>query len=397
MSPDALTSTSDSPAGRYATLLWRLTSSGQWERALEVARDWLGEDPNDARAHLAAGQALIHLQKYPEAKDHLEKALAGDPRANFAHRLLSIACYHLREYHLADEHIQQAISLEPNDPTNWYHLAYMRYRAGSLETAAKHARRALMLAPNDANTLNLLTLCEGHRGPELLARYERALELDPANESIHNNIGTYYLDVEGDLPAAEACFRRALSFDPSNKTAQQNLFVVLRRRDVLYRLLQSPRTLVDRLSWGNSRYGKWSRVALLGLWLALGKFFVGILVFWLLLIFPLVKIYEYLTLGDIRAQAGVPGARRGGPFGFYGWPLRTRFSIFAVLCVLFWGTVIFLARDHLTANLVLVLVGVATAWFVGVFVWRSLRQSYRNGTVRRAEKRLNRKMNAPRP
>ena len=308
MSADA-SLTSDSPASRYLNLIRRLAGSGQWERALEVARDWLGEDPASAQAHLSAGQSLIHLKQYPQPGSICSSRWRATRATDFTHRLLSIACFHLGEHGRADDHIQQAISLNPNDPTHWYHLAWMRYKGGALEAAAKHARRSLELQPDDPNTLNLLALCEGKRGPEQLRQYLRALELDPENESIHNNIGTYYLDVDRNYPAAEECFRRALMFDPANKTAQKNLFLVLRKRDPTLPRLQFPGVMVDRLRWGNSRHGMIAtRLGLVALWLVLGRLLLVILVLWLLFVYPLIKVYEYLTLGDIHARAGL--ARR---------------------------------------------------------------------------------------
>ncbi len=394
MSANANT-TSDSPAGRHTILLQRLVGSGQWDRALEVSRDWLNEDPASTLAHYTAGQSLVHLRQYPQAKEHLLKALEGGPRGSFTHRLLSIVYFHLKDHAKAEDHIQQALALNPNDPLHWYHLAWMRYQCGSPETAVKHIRRSLELQPNDANALNLLALCEGRRGPEQLAQYLRALEVDPENESVHNNLGTYYLDVDGNYPAAEESFRRALSIDPSSKTAQKNLFLVLRRRDPLYRALQSPRTLVDRLRWGNRRHNFLARAGLLGLWLVAGRFLLALLLFWLVFIFPLVKVYEYLTLGDLRAKVGLPGARRGGPFGFRRWSFGARFGIFAALCALFWGGVIFACRNAATAEALGWLLIAAALGYVGFIIARRVGRARRRAIASRGEKKFRRAQMPP--
>ena len=49
---------------------------------------------------------------------------------------------------------------------------------------------------------------------------------------------------------------------------------------------------------------------------------------WLVAGLPLLKGYEYLTIRDLRAQAGVPGARRGGLWGFWRWPFAVRFALY---------------------------------------------------------------------
>jgi hypothetical protein len=71
---------------------------------------------------------------------------------------------------------------------------------------------------------------------------------------------------------------------------------------------------------------------------------------WLLLVWPLVKAYEYLTIGDIRNQAGEVGARRGGIFGFRKWPLKVRLAIFASLLIGFWSAMAVLILKSDVAN-----------------------------------------------
>jgi len=326
-----------SPAQQFGTMLRRLLESRQWDRALEVAREWLSQDPENPDAHLAAGHALVNLQQYPAAEVHVAKALAARPNHGFALRLASIACFHQQKMAKADEHIQRAIELQPNDPMHWYQLALMRYRQGLLEAAEKHAKRALELQPENADTINLIAICQRGNPRGQLAQYLRALEIDPENGVVHTNLGAYYLNSAHDHAAAEASFRRALQCDPTNRAAQQNLFAVLRLRDPMYRVLTWPRALLRRASWGGRDRTAMARIALLLLWLILGRYFMALFAIWLMLVWPVVKAYETLTVGDIRAKAGVAGARRGGWQGFHRWPLAARLAIFALLVLSFWG------------------------------------------------------------
>jgi hypothetical protein len=45
----------------YAVLISRFTSSGQWDRVLETAREWLSKDAENVTAHMAAGRALLNV------------------------------------------------------------------------------------------------------------------------------------------------------------------------------------------------------------------------------------------------------------------------------------------------------------------------------------------------
>src|SRR5262249_14956395 len=147
--------------------------------------------------------------------------------------------------------IRKAISLDPNDAFHWYHLALMCYRQRDRASAKKFGSRALELSPRNADIMNLVAMCEpgDPENPQhKLTQYYAALELDPENAAIHNNIGAHHLDVTHDYHTAEDCFRRALFFDPSCKTYRTNLFVTLKHRDPIYRALRAPKDFLLRSS-----------------------------------------------------------------------------------------------------------------------------------------------------
>ena len=385
----------ESPSQRYSTLLNRLIGSRDWARALDISRAWLSEDPENAQAHLSAGQALINLERYAEASPHLTRALAAAPNYPFAHRLASVVCFHLKNYPKADEHIQRAIELQPNDAAHWYHLAWMRYRHGALDIAARHANRALELSPDDSHIFNLLALCQRGDGRARHEHYLRALELDPENGTVHNNLGIYHLNVGRDYAAAEGCFRRALQIDPTDTTAQQNLFIALKHRSRVYQALRLPLTLVEKVSWRGDR-SVLARVGLVALWFVAGKILWGILILWGALLFPLQKAYEYLTMGDIRARAGVPGARRGGLLGYRKWPFAARLGVFAGLVALFWGGLyLVFSRMALTPTELAMVPSAVVLCYVSVYVTRSFKRRRLQWIARRSEKRFNRQMKAP--
>jgi len=231
----------------YQILTSRFMSSRQWDRALETALQWLAQDPNNVRAHIVAGQSLVNLKRYSEAEPHLGRALQGNPNNHVVHRFMSILQFHTNRFKKAEESIHKALSLNPRDPYHWYHLGWMLYKQGDSTSARKYIEKARELSPRDAIILNLLALCTPKKkanAGEILRQYHEALEIDPQNSQIHNNIGHYYLSVEKDYPAAEGYFRRALFFDPTSKVARSNLFIVLKRRDTVYRVLCAPRDFV---------------------------------------------------------------------------------------------------------------------------------------------------------
>jgi Flp pilus assembly protein TadD len=342
----------------YRTLLARYASSGQWDRAVDSAREWLSLEPENIDAHFGAGQALVVLNRHAEAERHIAQVLAARPENDICHRLMSAIHFSAGGYKLADESIRKAIALDPTDAFHWYHLALMCYRQGDRASAKKFGAKALELSPRSPDIMNLVTLCEpatSANADQRLARYHQALELDPENAAIHNNIGAHYLDITHDYEAAEECFRRALFFEPSDKTARSNLFVTLKHRDPIYRALRAPKDfLLQGFSFTRKARQRSILLYLLSLpiWLFAFRFVIGGLILWCLFIWPLIKAYEYLTIGDIQSKAGEVGAKRGGLLGYRRWPLNARLGILAAFLVLFWGGTIYgcIGSDNMSKN-----------------------------------------------
>lgn len=329
----------------YQILIFRFLSSSQWERALETAREWLAQEPENVRAHLGAGQSLINLDRHSEAEPHLLKSLNGNPRSDFAWRCLSIVQFHQKRFRDAEESIQKAISLNPRDAFHWYHLGWMLYRQGDTKSARQYVEKARELAPRNASVLNLLALCTPKTKAtysERLEQYREALALNPESPELHNNVGVYYLNIKN-YAAAEENFRRALSLKPTMKIARTNLFLVLKHRDVLYRVLTAPRDFM--LGWFAGVRKRPVLVVLylvsLPIWVIFFEYVAALFGLWCLFVWPMVRVYEYLTIGDLHAQAGDIGARRGGVFGYRRWPLQLRMSLFGLLLAAFWGGIVF--------------------------------------------------------
>jgi tetratricopeptide (TPR) repeat protein len=337
----------------YGILTHRFLSSKQWDRALSAAHEWLGKEPENLHAHRVAAQSLINLNREPEAQSHLERVLAGNPEDDFAHRLMSITQFEQGRFKAADDSIRKAISLDPNDAFHWHHLARMSYNQGDRTTARKCAEKARALNPRNADILNLLILCEPDGAANVqvkILRYQQALELDPENANLHNNMGAQYLDGLKDYAQAEACFRRALFIDPSSKMFRGNLFIAMKHRDLVYRILCAPKDFLLMIFgvFGDLRQKSWLLYFLLiPIWLVMFRFALGGLILWFALVWPLTKVYEYLTIGDLKAKAGEVGARRGGVLGYRKWSLQFRLSLFGIFLVSFWGMVawLFLANS----------------------------------------------------
>lgn len=331
-------------APNYRVLIARFASSGQWERTLETAREWLSVEPENIDAHYAAGRSLVNSDRHAEAERHVNLVLAAKPGHGPSHRLMAEIHFAAGRFKTAEESIRKAISLDPRDAISWYELARICYEQGDEASAKEYAAKASELSPRNPDILNLLAACEPVDSSTVdrkLARHRQALELDPTHAATHENIGIRHLHYTGDYQAAEESFRRSLFFDPACRSARSNLFLTLRNRDRIYRAIHAPKDFVLKFfaSGGIPKINVFPDLLMLPVWLLIFSFGLA---FWSLFFWPLLKAYEYLTIGDIRSGAGEVAATRGGLLGWRRWLLSIRLAIFAVLLGTFWGGAVWL-------------------------------------------------------
>jgi tetratricopeptide (TPR) repeat protein len=85
-------------------------------------------------------------------------------------------------------------------------------------------RKAIELDPNNAIIHNDLGLSLHYQGKdeEAIECYQKAIELDPNNATIHSNLGLS-LHNQGQDTEAIKCYRKAIELDPNNATIHSNL------------------------------------------------------------------------------------------------------------------------------------------------------------------------------
>jgi hypothetical protein len=136
-------------------------------------------------------------------------------------------------------------------------------------------------------------------------------------------------------------------------------------------------------------------ILLIPVWLLAFRFILGGLVLWFALVWPLTKVYEYLTIGDIRAQTGELGVRRGGFLNYRQWSVKIRLSIFAFVLVSFWGALAFfcmsnspLADKDLGQGILAILVFFGLLIFLGYVLKRNIKGGMKAWSARKRAKKM---------
>ena len=242
---------------------------GDWLKALEYFRQAVPLFPNDPKALLACGRALLNLDKPDEAALILQQAVRQFPEEPSARFNLALALDRLSlpqaaileldlvirqlPYHpevlLARAKAKQHAGLEAgaladfglvlqNDPANAVALnGHSIVLAGlnRLDDAKAGFLKLLSLNPSDADALNNLGLVMAKQGlaGDAISLYQRALTIDPERADVHFNLGLS-LAALNQPEAALSAFSRTISLNQSFPDAlynQGNLLLSLWRHE----------------------------------------------------------------------------------------------------------------------------------------------------------------------
>jgi hypothetical protein len=90
-----------------------------------------------------------------------------------------------------------------------------------------------------------------------------------------------------------------------------------------------------------SRKNRMTMAAFIVLLFCFGRFFIIGALLWCVWVWPMMKVYEAMIIGDLKAQAGEIGAHRGGFLGYRTWPRKVRLGLFGAILAAFWGGIAF--------------------------------------------------------
>lgn len=205
------------------------------EAAAQLALDLAPASPA-ARALL--GQVALSQQRWRDAVEALEAALAQIPEADRLHYPLGLAYRGLGDMQQAREHLARAGSVGVRPPDPWLeeletlktgervHLLRGRraFQAGDFAAAAEAFRRATASRPESARAHVNLGSALGQMGDQqgAVEQYRAALELDPANTTAHFNLALMLLQ-QGALEEAASHLKAVVEAEPGDREAHLQL------------------------------------------------------------------------------------------------------------------------------------------------------------------------------
>jgi len=203
--------------------------TGNYERARDLLRQQLAQEPNDAELLTLYADAELRLENYASAADSARAALAIVPTDAAPMRMYALAIDGLGRTDEALVLAWRSAVDHPHDPVAHWLYARLLHDSREYVSALVVVDEALRLSPTFTTALFLrgLILKRLGRVEESTAAYQRVLELDPSNAQALHNIAVNRLG-RGKLGRALEGLLGAARLDPSlGDLARLNIGFVL--------------------------------------------------------------------------------------------------------------------------------------------------------------------------
>lgn len=164
--------------------------NGQLQEALSHYQRVLSLQPDNARAHLGAGQVLLDMHRPASALPHFEGVLQQSPDSAMALEGRGFALIGLHRFHEAEATLQRVVQINPGRWRAWSGLGILADLRRDFATAQQHYRKALLVLPDHPLLLNnrAFSLMMLQRYPEAEALLREAVRHAPDDVRILNNL-----------------------------------------------------------------------------------------------------------------------------------------------------------------------------------------------------------------
>jgi tetratricopeptide (TPR) repeat protein len=215
------------------SLSWALGRQGQVEEGLSLAQRALEAGGDDPRSHHVAGELCFFSGRYAEAEQHFRRALALDDKSapllgGAAHAHLADALYMLERFPEAAEEYQRALALGADEAYCRLWLGWSKHQLGD-QRAAEQFQRACEVSPDWHEPFYAAGYCHCAQGDYARAKHclEQALSLYPEDDEQGRAAAACELANAlrgcGDLPRAIQLYQQSLALDPTHPVARFNL------------------------------------------------------------------------------------------------------------------------------------------------------------------------------
>jgi tetratricopeptide (TPR) repeat protein len=176
--------------------------------------------PNDAVSLALLGMVLVRLERLPEAKGYLEKAVRVDPADSGTRYNLAAVQVRLGEPKTAKENIQRILRSKSDHAAAvslGHEIALGEYRANRFAASQSTLEDLIATGARNAKVFNLLAWCYHRQNnlTEAVGAMKRAIELEPSVEINYAHLAQILLEQKKNVAAADV-IQKALQLAPNS-------------------------------------------------------------------------------------------------------------------------------------------------------------------------------------
>ncbi len=209
------------------TLTWQRNAT--WATATSLWGDVVQKSPALARGHVNLGRALMAEKQYPQAEQHLRRAMTIEPEDSRAYLALAALYNEQKRYPEALTTAAEALARKHADTANIRLViatAHMKMR--DIGPALAEIDQALAAAPQSTDAYTARGIAYGLAGRPRQAEeaLRQAIALDPRNGHAYFNLGITY-DRQQRFPEAIAAIESALASGNANQAEAHNTLGII--------------------------------------------------------------------------------------------------------------------------------------------------------------------------
>lgn len=174
--------------------------AGSGRSALEFAEIAVTEHAGEAEAHEIRATVLFLMERYDQAIESYEAALACNPRRGPSLINLGAVYNRQKQFDKAVQVLRKAVQVDKRSAEAFYNLGY----------AHRHLKQFALAVP----------------------AYREAIRLNPRMADAHQNLGNVYLEMRN-YHQAIACYTKALQISPDHSRALRGLQRAHEERDAI--------------------------------------------------------------------------------------------------------------------------------------------------------------------
>lgn len=192
----------------------------EFEKAKQCFLHILPAAPEHPVLNYNLANALIHLEKIPEAIPYLETAIQSQPDYIDAYRELANALSLDKQYAEAEKHYNTALQLDPESAPTHYNYANTLRDQKKFNEAINQYEIAILLQPDTFDFHNQLStaLLSNYKYAKAIKALENAISFFPVSDELHFKLAIAHQD-QGDIERAQHYYKKTLSLNSGHTEA----------------------------------------------------------------------------------------------------------------------------------------------------------------------------------